>query len=106
VYEELADIGADSAEVRPTLTLAPTPTLTLTPTPTLTLILPPYISQARAGAILSGLQFLEEQKSWPTSAFSGEGEGARRGGGLGEAEGSGRARVRVRVRFSSSRRRP
>ena len=40
VYEELADIGADSAE-------------------------------ARAGAILSGLQFLEEQKHMPTSSFSG-----------------------------------
>jgi ATP-binding cassette subfamily F protein 1 len=40
VYDELADIGADSAEVR-------------------------------ASTILSGLQFLEEQKSWPTSSFSG-----------------------------------
>eukprot|EP00965_Chrysotila_dentata_P221769 6192570-Pleurochrysis_carterae.AAC.1 len=40
VYDELADIGADSAE-------------------------------QRASAILSGLQFLEEQKNWPTAAFSG-----------------------------------
>jgi len=40
VYDELADIGADSAETR-------------------------------ASTILSGLQFLEEQKKWPTSSFSG-----------------------------------
>jgi len=40
VYDDLADIGADSAE-------------------------------QRASTILSGLQFLEEQKQWPTSAFSG-----------------------------------
>ena len=40
VYDELVDIGSDSAE-------------------------------QRASAILSGLQFLEEQKGWPTSAFSG-----------------------------------
>ena len=40
VYDELADIGADSAE-------------------------------QRASTILSGLQFLEAQKEWPTSAFSG-----------------------------------
>mmetsp|Transcript_71037 Transcript_71037/g.118054 ORF Transcript_71037/g.118054 Transcript_71037/m.118054 type:complete len:942 (+) Transcript_71037:67-2892(+) len=40
VYDELTDIGADSAE-------------------------------QRASAILSGLQFLEDQKGWPTSAFSG-----------------------------------
>jgi len=40
VYDELADIGADSAETR-------------------------------ASTILTGLQFLEEQKSWPTSSFSG-----------------------------------
>ena len=40
VYDELADIGADSAE-------------------------------QRASTILSGLQFLEDQKGWPTSAFSG-----------------------------------
>jgi len=40
IYEELHDIGADSAE-------------------------------ARASAILSGLQFLEEQKTWPTKSFSG-----------------------------------
>merc|ERR1719261_1501082 len=40
VYDELADIGADSAE-------------------------------QRASTILSGLQFLEEQKGWPTSSFSG-----------------------------------
>ena len=46
VYDDLVDIGADSAE-------------------------------QRASAILSGLQFLEEQKSWPTSAFSGEAEGAK-----------------------------
>jgi len=40
VYDELQDIGADSAE-------------------------------QRASAILSGLQFLEEQKAWPTASFSG-----------------------------------
>jgi len=40
VYDELDDIGADSAETR-------------------------------ASTILTGLQFLEEQKDWPTSAFSG-----------------------------------
>jgi len=40
VYDDLADIGADSAE-------------------------------QRASTILSGLQFLEDQKQWPTSAFSG-----------------------------------
>mmetsp|Transcript_20628 Transcript_20628/g.62966 ORF Transcript_20628/g.62966 Transcript_20628/m.62966 type:complete len:912 (-) Transcript_20628:585-3320(-) len=40
VYDELSDIGADSAE-------------------------------QRASAILSGLQFLEEQKSMPTASFSG-----------------------------------
>jgi len=40
VYDDLADIGADSAE-------------------------------QRASAILSGLQFLEEQKDWPTASFSG-----------------------------------
>jgi len=40
VYDELTDIGADSAN-------------------------------QRASAILSGLQFLEEQKDWPTASFSG-----------------------------------
>ena len=28
-------------------------------------------AEARASAILTGLQFLEEQKSWPTASFSG-----------------------------------